>query len=137
MTFYFSLKKIQYIVKIQAIKSDFLFFIQLIFHTFTYSQSRFLQTVLKQKNPALKLRPVNVYHDLAPGILQARCRAEAGTLRVRSASTTPKAIVIHSFFVMVAHSGVLQGHREWVLTSGRTEHIVNFFQGKLSNGFIG
>lgn len=37
-----------------------LFFTQLIFQTFTSSRSRFLQTVLKQKNPVLKARPVSI-----------------------------------------------------------------------------
>lgn len=37
----------------------------------------------------------------------------------------PVSIVIHSLLVVVAHRGVLLGHRKWVLTSGRTEYIVN------------
>ena len=95
MTFYFSLKKNSIYCREPSNKISFpLFFTQLIFQTFTSSQSRFLQTVLKQKNPVLKARPVSICWASAPGIPQAGCRGEAGMLRVRSSSTTPKAKVI-------------------------------------------
>lgn len=97
---------------------------QLIFQAFTYRQSRFLWTILKQKDLALKLRPASIYHASAPEILEDGCRNEAGTPRVKTLSPPPKATLIHPF--LEVHRGVLKGHREWVLTSGKTEYIVNW-----------
>lgn len=63
---------------------------ELIFQIFTYGQSRFLQTVLREKEAVLKLKPANIYHALGPGTPQDRCRDDAEIVRVKVSFPTPQ-----------------------------------------------